>query len=358
MANNIVIALNDSIKVEVVPQYIPLKRRTGQLLKDFGLFKHQRKEVYDLISKFMHANSHQLLREKSAPSELETHNNGLRKSRSLGSINTLKQDQSICPLQLTNTDFDSDDDTPHTPHTPLTHTTSPDNSIQSHSHGAVVININSEPRKPPASRAKIKRVENEYDELNIKLAEFDKEKPNLSTWCRRHISDPYLKSKSIQEGRSCYLPDTHRKRYELEESRFYEKRSAIAREIRSHRQDLAELKGYFCHYHNSKLRYEELIVQMDEKEKELEEERHLPEPDPAIAKRYAYIAMNTIDDHILEFIEKSSDLVQFVKECPPNLIEDWSNACQHLHDNLEEYNRENYGDEFLFKYNKDKIQNY
>lgn len=45
--------------VLVVPQYTSLRRRHGQLMKDFGLLKHQRKEVRDLVLKFMHKNSFQ-----------------------------------------------------------------------------------------------------------------------------------------------------------------------------------------------------------------------------------------------------------------------------------------------------------
>lgn len=126
------ISLNDSIKVEVVPQYFYIRRKHGQLLKDFGLLQHQRKAVYDLVNKFMHANSHQNYLREKAPSDIRTHKSGLGKSQSLGCLNTIEQSDLTNPLPLSSTDSESDDDTPPKPSHDV---------IQSHANGDVIVNI-------------------------------------------------------------------------------------------------------------------------------------------------------------------------------------------------------------------------
>lgn len=174
MTNKINIDVSSNVKVAVVPQCVFLKRKTGQLLKDFGLLKHQRKAVHNLIFNFMHANSHQYSLGEVAPSDVRTHNSGLRKSRSLESIHTIKQGTTTCPLPLANTDSESDDDTPPPPPTTL-----PRDSDQSLTEDAVTININI--MKPGT----LECLEEKIKELESTKQKIQANKPDLSAMEKR-----------------------------------------------------------------------------------------------------------------------------------------------------------------------------
>jgi len=235
------ITIDKGIKISVVPQYFPLRRKTGQLLKDFGLDKYQRKEVLNQITKFMHFNSHQYVLGKTAPSEPRTHNSGLRKSRSLGSIHTIKQDLLTCPLPLTNTDSESDDDT--TP--PLTHTTTHtqpalNDSNQSHANGAVVININTvnETESP-----KVKQLEEHIEVLENQLN--DMFPPILSEKLRTKMRK--LNDRNHKNDR--WIPFQERDsikrqydRYQQERSEYLDKRHEVEEELKQAKEDVHDLK--------------------------------------------------------------------------------------------------------------------
>lgn len=260
MTTNINIKIDNGVKVTVVPQYLSLKRKTGQLLKDFGLLQHQRKAVHNLITQFMHANSHQFSLGKTAPSEIETHNNGLRKSQSLGCIptlksegestlqsedlNTIKQGLLASPLPLTNTDFESDDDTPHTTTTHTQPTTQPalDSSTQSHENGAVIVNINTVETESP-----------EVKELRWQIYDKNRTIDELETYLN-HLNPPemsdYLKTlnkrmttkyrRNLRERSSVYLGDIED--YDRKMSSFNQKRSEYNREHGKTIQELIEAK--------------------------------------------------------------------------------------------------------------------
>lgn len=112
--------------IQAVPHYPVLKRQHGRLMKDFGLLKHQRKAVYDLVATFMHANSHQNYLRETSPSVHRTHKDDLRKSQEL-EFHTIEQVSSTCSSPLASTDSESDDDTIYTPpntpppQTPIAH---------------------------------------------------------------------------------------------------------------------------------------------------------------------------------------------------------------------------------------------
>jgi len=239
------ITIDKGIKITVVPQYFPLKRRTGQLLKDFGLNKYQRKEVLDQITKFMHFNSHQHLLGMKAPSEPGTHNNGLRKSRSLGSINTIKQDLSTCPLPLTNTDSESDDDTPApTPHTTIHTQPALDDSNQSHENGAVIININTVETESP----KVQRLEAHIAELEDELKRMHP--PIMSDYLKRRLKD------SRKSFRQSYRTNTRsvssleqesinrqKESYDEERSEYFKKRNDTTEELIRAKEEVRDLKS-------------------------------------------------------------------------------------------------------------------
>lgn len=164
MTTQTTIVVNDEVRVKVVPHYFLLKRKHGQLLKDFGLLKHQRKAVYDLIHTFMHANSHQNSLRDVAPTEPGTHKGELRKSQSLGSLNTIEQKPLVFSPPLANTDSESDEDTP-TPAHP-----SPDHSTQSHESGAVVVSIRTNTSNQSILKCE-ERIKNLEEELNRKKLE-------------------------------------------------------------------------------------------------------------------------------------------------------------------------------------------
>jgi len=265
MTTNISIVVNERNKAEVVPHYFPLKRKHGQLLKDFGLHKHQRKAVYDLISTFMHANSYQHVLGEVAPSDDRIHNSGLRKSRSLGCINTIEQDQSACPLPLTNTDSESEDDTPtNVIHT--VNTTSLENSTQSHANGAVVININNTTTNGPEKDDEKEKAESEEEEqepqLSPEIYELEQklksletayqkgygipEKPDLIKYIDLYAFESYhryqdgqFKSKYLK---SSILPETPRWMYESRLKKHLDAKSEMSKEIVRLKRELGEAR--------------------------------------------------------------------------------------------------------------------
>jgi len=224
------IVVDDDIRVTVVPQYFLLKRKHGQLLKDFGLLKHQRKAVYDLVHTFMHANSHQNSLREVAPPVLGTHKSGLRKSQSLGSLNTIEQKPLASPLPLANTDSESGDDTP--PHT-TTHTTSPDHCTQSHENGAVVVKIRTNPD--------VLKMQEKIDSIEACLQRMSDERPRMSASAKslnygRKSSGHLYAFQDVQGALNS--KDT----YEKELKEYQCKRDELTTQLIKYKREIADLK--------------------------------------------------------------------------------------------------------------------